>query len=406
VKPDWGVAEQVGKLGEAMRPSLPVLLTFAFWSAICGAAWQVVAGDEPVSSQSAPDPAKTSFSLEEVRAFDSGGSVFSLSFANDRHTLLLGGDTQQRNVKLWDVNTGQTVRTLDAVGLVVACAPDQPRAVLADSGDTARLYSLEGGKSIRDFAHNALISALAFSPDGRRLATASMDKVVCVWEVETGKELLRLKGHEGGVTDVAFTPDGQRIVSSSEDKTVRVWDAASGSLVRSIVHPARVWRVAVSPDGKKLLTGTGGPLVGARAKMDVVKIKDNAVRLWDLESGDLLHKMKGHTHAVLALDFHPTLPLAASGGIGKVLILWDLNTAEEICRVQHGGWVASLAFSPDGENLITGGGAFKRDLNWVKVRDERIRQFRVVPAASGTKPKLLGAKADEEGDEPEGTAAN
>jgi WD40 repeat protein len=355
-----------------------------------------------VAADPTPATAETSFTLEEVRAFDSGGSVFSLSFTGDGHTLLVGGDMPQRNIKLWDTSTGETVRTLDGiVGLVVACAPDQQRAAVANGGTSATLYSLADGKQIREFPHNAFVNAIAFSPDGRRLATAGMDQVVCIWEVESGKELLRLKGHEGGVTDVAFTPDGRQIVSSSEDKTVRVWDAASGSQLRSILHPARVWRVAISPDGKQLLTGTGGPMVGARTKMDVVKIKDNSVRLWDLTSGELLHKMTGHNNAVLALEFHPTLPLAASGGIGKVLIVWDLNSGDEVCRVQHGGWVAALAFSPDGQNLITGGGAHKRDLNWVKVRVERIRQFKVVPATPGTKPKLKDAKAKEETDEPE-----
>ena len=253
----------------------------------------------------------------------------------------------------------------------------------------AKLYSLEGGKPIREFSHGAFINALAFSSDGARLATAGMDKVACVWDVETGKELLRLKEHEGGVTDVVFSADGRRLITGSEDKLVRVWDASSGQLIRALPHKARVWQVALSPDGRRVLTGTGGPMVGSRTRMDVVAVKDNGVRLWDLESGELLRKCRA-TPTPSALAFHPSLPLAASGGLDKALILWNVETGEELCRVNHGGWVSSLAFSPDGEYLLTGGGSYKKDLNWIKVRDQRVRQVSRDPRAGRDSPEDQG----------------
>ena len=319
------------------------------------------------------------YSLEDVRKVDFRETVTSFSFAADGHTVLVAGDlSQKKGVKLWNIDNGEETRTFEIPGLFVVCAPGRQLAAVAGIGTSVQLLDLQDGKVLREFSHGALLLALAFSPNGNRLATAGIDKVVCVWDVATAQELARLKGHEGAVFDVAFAGDGQRIVTASEDKTARVWDANSGEMQRVIPHASRVWRAVVSPDGRQILTGTGGPLVGLPARMDVVTIKDNAVRLWDLESGKLLHEMDGHSDAVRSLAFHPRLPVAASGGLDKRIMLWDLNTGKMLCRVNCESWIASAAFSPDGEYLLTGGGAYKKELHWIKVPNERLHQFRLI----------------------------
>jgi WD40 repeat protein len=125
--------------------------------------------------------------------------------------------------------------------------------VVWDAGTGQALFTLKG--------HKGAVFCVAFSPDGKRLVSASWDHTLRVWEVDPGKkvlplggrELMTLEGHADRVNGVAFSPDGTRIASGSEDKTVRVWDAATGKEVPSPrLHRGLVWSVAFSPDGQRV----------------------------------------------------------------------------------------------------------------------------------------------------------
>jgi WD40 repeat protein len=97
------------------------------------------------------------------------------------------------------------------------------------------------------------VTGVAYSPDGKRLATSGWDSTVKVWDPATGKEVLTLKGHKDYVRTVCFSPDGKRLASASGDKTVRVWDAATGKQLLTLEgHSAAMWGVAFSLHGKRL----------------------------------------------------------------------------------------------------------------------------------------------------------
>jgi hypothetical protein len=114
--------------------------------------------------------------------------------------------------------------------------------------------------------HTKLLRSVAYSPDGRRLASASDDRTVKVWDAGTGQETLTLKGHTDGVASVAFSPDGRRLVSASDDRTVKVWDAESGQETLTLkAHTERVESVAYSPDGRRLASASW----------------DETVKVWD-----------------------------------------------------------------------------------------------------------------------------
>ena len=156
---------------------------------------------------------------------------------------------------------------------------------------------------------------MAFSPDGKRLASGSLDGTVKVWDATSGQETLTLKGHTEPVTSVAFRADGKRLASGSWDHSAKVWDAASGQEILTLKgHNRHVTSVAFSPDGTRLVSAAG---------------IDQTVKVWDATSGQETLTLKGHTGDFKCVAFSPDgTRLASAGGHPNVsmpgeLMVWD-----------------------------------------------------------------------------------
>ncbi|MER5383196.1 trypsin-like peptidase domain-containing protein [Streptomyces sp. NPDC002688] len=226
--------------------------------------------------------------------------------------------------------------------------------------------------------HTDEVYAVAFSHDGRTLATGSADRTVRLWDPATGKTHAILKGHTGQVTSLAFSPDGRTLATGSADRTVRLWDAATGRTRATLEgHKAEVYTVAFSPDGRTLASGG----------------VDRTVRLWDAATGKTRATLKGHTQPVTSVVFSPDgHTLATADGYdahlrdpvtGKIrhtleasalvmgfsadsrtfatasdhtVQLWDAATSSPRATLDgHANVVLALAFSPDGHTLATAG---------------------------------------------------
>ena len=187
--------------------------------------------------------------------------------------------------------------------------------------------------------HSSGVDGVAFSPDGKRLATASWDHTAKVWDVESGKELLTLRGHLSGVYGVAFSPDGKRLATASSDHTAKVWDARSGKELLTLRgHSDSVGGVAYSPDGKHLATASG----------------DHTAKVWDAESGKELLTLRGHLSGVYGVAFCPDGKRLATASDDYTAKVWDVESGKELLALRgHLSGVYGVAFCPDGKRLTT-----------------------------------------------------
>ena len=228
----------------------------------------------------------------------------------------------------------------------IALSPDGRRMVSASIDRTLRLWNVASGQPIGPplLGHSGTVRAVAFSPDGRRIVSGSSDTTLRIWDGFTGSPIgAAILGNTGPILSVAFSPDGRQIVSGAMDKTVRLWDAANGkSLAPPLLgHLGVVRAVAFSPDGRTILSGSS----------------DNSLRLWDATSGRPIGRpLLGHTDTVSAAAFSPDGRRIVSGSFDKSLRLWDAATGTPLGSPHYGhrDWVRSVAFSSDGKSIVTG----------------------------------------------------
>jgi WD40 repeat protein len=178
---------------------------------------------------------------------------------------------------------------------------------------------------------------------------------VKLWDAETGREIRGFKKHTAGVFGVAFSPDGRWLASAWGDGIVRIWDAKDpASEARELPrHAGEVRRVLFLPDGR--LASAGG-----RTATDIRVVDDTAgfgeVKIWDLATAQVLHDLRGHTERVEGLACSPDGRRLATGSADRTIKLWDTTTGEEVFTLRgHTAGVLCVAFSPDGRRIASGG---------------------------------------------------
>ena len=271
-------------------------------------------------------------------ALRSGDSSITIALALATESLLtdptVQGDTVLRNILRQLPYTPVRLSHQGPVA-AVAFSPDGTRVVTASGDRTARLFDVGTGAELVRFDHDGPVTAVAFSPDGSHVVTASGDRTARLFDVGTGAELARL-GHDDWVAAVAFSPDGSRVVTASGDRTARLFDVGTGAELARLGHDDWVAAVAFSPDGSRVVTASG----------------DRTARLFDVGTGAELVRFD-HDGPVTAVAFSADGTLVATASGHRTARVFDVGTGAELARLAHDGTVAAVVFSPDGTRVAT-----------------------------------------------------
>lgn len=239
-------------------------------------------------------------------------------------------------VRMWDSLTGKDQTTLQSAPFKIfniAFSPDGKRLACASEDKTVSVWNLEGrGPRTVHQGHTDYVFDVAFNPDGTLLASASADRMVALWRVGQSEPIRMLRGHADQVRSVAFNPDGDTLASASIDRTITLWDVHSGKVRRVLRgHTDGVSGVAFSPDGTLLVSSS----------------LDRTLRVWRAEDGQLLRVLEGHSAQVRGVAFSPNGAVLASTSIDGTVGLWQPSTGVRLATLVHlsDGWVA---FRPDG----------------------------------------------------------
>ena len=287
--------------------------------------------------------------------------VSSVAFSPDGKTLASG--SSDKTIILWNVSTsqsiGQPLQGHTSLVTSVAFSPDGKTLASGSWDKTIILWDVATGQPIGQplKGHINYVTSAAFSPDGKTLASGSWDKTIILWDVwtmlSTGVSTSQpigqpLKGHTDNVTSVAFSPDGKMLASGSEDDTILLWDVSTiintGALTDQPIGqlfgkiPLIKSMVVFSPDGKTLASGSISDII-----------------FWDVSPRQMTG-ITGHTSLVKSVAFSPDGKTLASGSEDKTIILWDVSTRQPIGQPLkgHTSSVNSVAFSPDGKTLASG----------------------------------------------------
>jgi WD40 repeat protein len=269
-----------------------------------------------------------------------------------------------KTVRLWDATTGRQQRVFRehrAWVQAVAWSPDGRLIASADQNQTVLVWEAATARIL----HRVQGGCVAFSPDGKTLATGGYNRdvrardvlpgLVWLWDVTNGKEVCRFRGHLSPVICVAFSPNGRLIASGGqavfglrvegqkyETESIRIWNVVSGQQQFRFGGRRGCNCLTFSPDGRSLAS---------------TSMSDSKVHVWETASGRERVALEGQKDMAWALAFAPDGSALAVGNMEHTIQLWDWRTGRKVGGVTgHRGWVLGLAFSADGKRLVSGSG--------------------------------------------------
>lgn len=240
-------------------------------------------------------------------------------------------------------------------------SPDGQTLASASADKTIKLWNLNTGhKKYTLTGHSSFVNYLVISPDGQKLASASADKTIKIWNLVTGQEIRTLKGHSNYVNYLAISPDGQTLISSSADKTIKLWNIETGKEIRTLSgYTKYIDYFVISKDWQTIATGSA----------------DKIIKTWNLATGKETHTLVGHASTVNFVAFSPDGQTLVSASADKTIKIWHLATGKEIRTLTgHSSFVNYVVISPEGQTLASAS-ADKTIKIWNLATGKEIRTF-------------------------------
>jgi WD40 repeat protein len=284
---------------------------------------------------------------ESVILKEHTGPLWGASFAPDgRRLVTVSADGTGR---LWDSQTGTPLSVLRGHRGPVrfaAFSPDGQSVVTGSLDNTARVWNVETGATVAVLAgHGDNVWRAAFSPNGRHVMTASPDNTARLWDAHSGKEIHKFDQHTGPVRDALFTPDGKNILTISDDATARLWDAATGESIRVFKgHGGPIRAATFRPDD---------PDTGFRGHLLVTASADKTVGLWALDKSEPYDTFSGHGADVWSVALSRDGRRIVTASDDATARVWDLGTELSANLAGHTQAVRFAVFSVDGRNVVT-----------------------------------------------------
>jgi WD40 repeat protein len=289
------------------------------------------------------------------------GFVPSAIFSHDSTRLAL--TTEGHNLMIWDASSGKRLHKLNSynsfngcvypinddgfdgymdctTSIGVAFSHDSARIASASYDSKVTIWDANNGECLQALKrHRDRVTSVAFSQDSTMLASASYDRTVILWNTSNGKCLQLLKGHHKSVNSVAFSYDSTRLASASSDRTIRIWDARSGECLQKLQsHLSSVRSVAFSSNSTQLASASW----------------DATIKIWDAESGKCLKTLRGHSDVVCSVAFSHDSTRLASASADNTIRIWDTKSSEQLhTPTGHHSVVCAVAFSYDSSQLVS-----------------------------------------------------
>ena len=266
-----------------------------------------------------------------IRIIKQPSGISFIDLSQDGHFIVTG--SYDHMVRLWSFDDGRLLKTFsghEGTVWTVCFSPDGK--YIASSGDDAviKIWDVASGQLVRNLkGHKRIVWSVKFSPDGSRLVSCSFDFSLKTWNVSDGRLLRDNREHTETVVDAAFSHDGRLLASTSDDQTVRIWNTVDGSLVRMMHTPEHIQAAAFSPDDKYLVTGgRDKPMIGELLQNffgDAHYNKGVSARLWDVQTGQLLHTFVQHENDVMEIAYSHNGKWIATASADRTVGLWQIQ---------------------------------------------------------------------------------
>ena len=282
--------------------------------------------------------------------------IHMLVWSHDGHAI--ASSSADETVQVWDASSGQTLVTQRSNALqaqAIAWSPDSQYLAVTSGllSETVQIWDASTGKvsstHARYSGHSESIQALAWSPDGIYVASTGDDSTVQVWDVTTGRAAFTYRGHSKhsgtsgssiSIKTLAWSPDGKRIASGGDDKRIHVWDALTGgNIVVYYAHTDIINALTWSPGGTHIASASD----------------DKTVHVWDASTARKVFIYTGHSDSVIGVAWSPNGIRVASSSRDETVHLWHALTGRTLTTYSgHTDWVSTVAWSPNGKAIASG----------------------------------------------------